>query len=86
MATAEEVEQYLDTVLKPYIEYRKKAGLDDSDDDQDNDDRDQDIDYDQDNDDGDHNIDDHEGGGDDDYDNYNDNVQEKRVKGTRDEL
>ncbi len=73
MATAEEVEQYLDTVLKPYIEYRKKAGLDDTDDDQDNDDRDQDID-------------DHEGDGDDDYDNYNDNVQEQRVEGSRDEL
>ena len=79
MATAEEVEENLDTVLKPYIEYRKKAGLDDTD-------GDQDIDYDQDNNDGDQDIDDHEGGGDDDYDNYNDNVQEQRVEGSRDEL
>ena len=38
MATTEEVERNLDTVLEPYIEYRKKAGLDDDDDnDQDND-------------------------------------------------
>ena len=32
MATEVEVQQSLDTVLKPYIEYRERAGLDSGDD------------------------------------------------------
>ena len=31
MATTDEMEHNLETILKPYIEYRKKAGLGDDD-------------------------------------------------------
>ena len=53
MATAMEVQENLDTVLKPYTEYRERAGLDgnggpEDDDEGDDDDDDQDNDHDHD--------------------------------------
>ncbi|CAB4028122.1 Hypothetical predicted protein, partial [Paramuricea clavata] len=82
MATTDEVEQNLDTILKPYVEYRKKAGLDDDD----NNEGDNADDHDDDNDDDQNdNIDDHSGddAGDHSYNNYD---EDQGDQGLRDEL
>ena len=96
MATKIEVEQSLDKVLKPYIEYRERAGLDSGDDnhvddgDEDDDEHDRDdgdnhddndID-DKNNDNRDHVYNNH----DDNRDNNDDNWQEQTIDSSRDEL